>query len=56
MTPDYRFRVSGKLFDDFRNGWEYERFAGREIALPKVRAEWPDREVLERHGAEVFRG
>jgi putative restriction endonuclease len=56
VTPDHRFRVSGDLCDDFHNGREYERFAGREIAVPRARADWPDRERLEWHGAEVFRG
>ena len=56
VTPDHRFRVSGELLDDFHNGCEYERFVGREIAVPKERVERPDREVLEWHGAEVFRG
>jgi len=56
VTPDHHFRVSGDLFHDFHNGREYERFAGREIAMPKARADRPDAELLEWHGAEVFRG
>jgi len=56
VTPDYRFRVSGDLFEDFHNGREYERFAGRAITVPHALLDQPDRELLDWHGAEVFRG
>ena len=56
VTPDYRFRVSHDLVDDFHNGREYERYAGRGITVPQAPADQPDRELLEWHGAEVFRG
>jgi putative restriction endonuclease len=47
VTPDHRFRVSGDLFEDFHNGREYERFAGREIAVPKASGDRPDAELLD---------
>jgi len=56
VTPDHRFKVSGDLFDDFHNGREYERYVGRSILLPREVADRPDPELLEWHGAEVFRG
>jgi putative restriction endonuclease len=56
VTPDHRFRVSGDLFDGFRNGREYERFAGREISVPCAPGDRPDAELLDWHAAEVFRG
>jgi len=56
ITPDHPFRVSGDLFDDFHNGREYERFAGRAIAVPRAVADQPGPELLELHAAEVFRG
>ena len=37
VTPDYRFRVSHDLADDFHNGREYERFAGRGSVSDSVR-------------------
>ena len=56
VTPDYRFRVSHDLADDFHNGREYERFAGRAITVPRAPLDQPNREILEWHEAEVFRG
>ena len=56
VTPDYRFRVSGDLVDDFHNGREYERFAGRAITVPRAASDQPGPGLLERHAAEVFRG
>jgi putative restriction endonuclease len=56
VTPDYRFRVSGDLSDDFHNGREYERFAGRAITVPRAPADRPNPELLEWHATGVFRG
>jgi putative restriction endonuclease len=56
VTPDYCFTVSSDLVEDFHNGREYERYAGRSILLPKAAADRPDPERLEWHVAEVFRG
>jgi len=56
VTPDYRFRVSHDLADDFHNGREYERFAGRAITVPHAVADRPSPELLDWHAADVFRG
>ena len=56
VTPGHRFRVSGDLFDDFHNGRECECYTGRPILLPQAAADGPDPELLEWHGAKVFRG
>ena len=56
VTPDYRFHVSDDLFDDFHNGGEYERYAGRVIIVPREPSDRPDRELLAWHGQAVFRG
>lgn len=56
VTPDYRFRVSRKLKDDFDNGEPYYPLAGREIARPGDSRLWPNRETLEWHADTVFRG
>ena len=56
VTPDYRFRVSHDLADDFHYGREYERFAGRAISVPRRLIDQPDPQLLDWHSAEVFRG
>jgi len=56
VTPDYLFRVSHDLAGDFHNGREYGRFAGRAITVPHALLDQPDRELLDWHSAEVFRG
>ena len=56
VTPDHRFRVSHDLADDFHNGREYERFAGRAITVPRAPIDQPNPELLDWHAAEVFRG
>jgi predicted restriction endonuclease len=56
VTSDYRFRVSHDLADDFHNGHEYERFAGRAITVPRAPLDQPNPELLDWHAAEVFRG
>jgi putative restriction endonuclease len=56
VTPDYRFRPSRKLKDDFDNGEEYFRLAGNTIWLPKHSDSQPNREFLEWHSDTVFRG
>lgn len=45
-----------RSFDDFHNGREYERFAGRAITVPHTPIDRPDPELLDWHAAEVFRG
>lgn len=56
VTPEYRFRVSPRLMDDFHNGREYERFEGRTIHTPRSAPLQPDRDLLDWHGQVVFRG
>lgn len=56
VTPDHRFRVSGKLKHDFDNGEPYYPFDGRQIWTPPDPREHPKREFLEWHGDVVFRG
>ena len=50
------FRAACDLFDDFHNGRENERFAGRAIIVPRALTDQPNLELLESHAAEVFRG
>ena len=56
ITPDHRFRVSHDLAEDFHNGREYERFAGRAISVPRTLMDQPDPQLLDWHSAVVFRG
>ena len=56
VMPDYKFRASQKLKDDFHNGEEYFRMNGNTIWLPKNVDSKPNREFLEWHSDTVFRG
>lgn len=56
ITPDYKFRASRKLKDDFDNGEDYFRLQGSEIWLPRATDCRPNREFLEWHSDTVFRG
>jgi putative restriction endonuclease len=55
ITPDYKFRASRKLKDDFDNGEEYFRLNDSSIWLPKNSDCRPNREFLEWHSDTVFR-
>lgn len=56
VTPDYRFRVSRRLEDDWRNGRVYYQLDGQPIHVPGKREFRPDRERLEWHADTVFLG
>lgn len=56
ITPDYKFRASRKLKDDFDNGEEYFRLQGATIWVPRDSDSRPKREFLEWHSDTVFRG
>ncbi len=56
VTPDYVFRVGDSLREDFRNGRSYYHLDGAPIAVPAPVVWRPDRELLDWHGREVFRG
>jgi putative restriction endonuclease len=56
VTPDYKFRASRKLKDDFDNGEDYFRLNGSGIWLPPDSDSRPKREFLEWHSDKVFRG
>lgn len=56
VTPDYVFRVGDSLRQDYRNGRSYYSLSGSRIALPDKPFLRPDRDRLEWHQREVFRG
>ncbi len=56
VTPDYRFRVSEALYEDFHNGRSYYALDKQRIHLPSELAMQPDRSLLEWHAGTVWRG
>ncbi len=56
VTPEYRFRVSRRLRDDWSNGRVYYDLDGRQISLPESEGDRPSRAELEWHSDSVFLG
>jgi putative restriction endonuclease len=56
VDPDYTFRVSDRLKDEFNNGKTYYELENRKIWLPGDPENWPSRENLEYHQQVLFRG
>lgn len=54
VTPDYTFRVSDRLRDEYHNGKTYYDLDGRQIRLPADEANQPDRDRLAWHLETVF--
>jgi putative restriction endonuclease len=54
VTPDYKFRVSKRLNDDWRNGKIYYSQNDQRINLPSDPASRPDRQLLEWHADTIF--
>ena len=56
VTPDHRFRVGDSLRKDFNNGRSYYGLHDQRIHVPEREAWQPDRELLDWHRHEVFKG
>jgi putative restriction endonuclease len=56
VTPDYVFRVGSSLRDEFMNGRSYYSLDKQDIVLPEPVASRPNRDYLEWHGNEIYRG
>jgi putative restriction endonuclease len=56
VTRDLKFEVSRRLKDEYENGRTYYALHGRSLSVPQSALERPSRELLEWHGANVFRG
>lgn len=56
VTPDLRFRVSGRIREEYENGHEYYALNDHPVAPPRETAFAPDREALRWHGENVFLG
>jgi len=54
ITPDYNFKVSPALNDEFHNGKIYYQKDGSPIWMPPSADARPSREYLAYHGEEVF--
>jgi putative restriction endonuclease len=55
ISPDYKFRVSERVFDEFENGKEYYALAGQELRRPSDERAWPSRDALAWHGERMYR-
>ena len=55
VTPDYRFRVSQRIKEQFKNGVIYYDLDNRPIRLPTDEAQFPDAGALEWHSSTIFR-
>jgi putative restriction endonuclease len=55
VSPDFKFRVSNRLNEDWNNGKIYYQLDGRQIHLPKDPSCRPDALQLEWHADTVFR-
>lgn len=54
VTPDYKFRVSRRLDEEWQNGKVYYAFDNRPIHLPRHPEDRPDPKLLEWHSDTVF--
>jgi putative restriction endonuclease len=55
VTPDYRFRVSKRIKEQFNNGVIYYDLDDSPIRLPADKAQFPDAGSLEWHSSTIFR-
>ena len=53
VTPDYTFKVSPRLREDYQNGKIYYALQDQKIRLPRDRELWPDREALDWHASRL---
>jgi putative restriction endonuclease len=56
VTPDYVFRVGERLRDEFKNGRSYYGLHGAVISIPSHDAWRPNRELLDWHTRDRFKG
>ena len=56
VDESYRFSVSNKIKDVFNNGEEYRRLHGKSLRLPRVEADWPERDLLRWHNTNRYLG
>jgi putative restriction endonuclease len=56
ISPDYEFRASRRLREEFENGEDYFAMEGRELGLPPRSDDRPSREFLQWHNDVAFLG
>lgn len=56
VTPDHEFVVGDSLRDDFHNGRTYYGLHGKKVFVPDTAAWRPNRDLLEWHQRQVFKG
>ena len=60
VTPDYSFKVSERLVEEFGNGKVYyglqKKLKGESINLPTQDTEKPDRDALRWHNNNIYLG
>jgi putative restriction endonuclease len=56
VTPEYMFRVGGRLREEFKNGRTYYGLNNQTIEIPAKEVWRPNRELLEWHVQTVFKG
>ena len=56
VTADHVFRVGDSLRDEFKNGRSYYSLNGSEISVPVDERWQPNKELLDWHGQEIFKG
>lgn len=56
ISNDLHFEVSKKIKEEFENGRDYYAMHGRKLTLPVEKTYWPEKEYIEWHQENVFRG
>lgn len=57
VTPELRIEVSGRIREEFENGREYYRHHGQSLTvMPEESWQRPDRDFIEYHNEQVYRG
>jgi putative restriction endonuclease len=56
VSEDYRFEVSRRIKEEFENGRDYYALQGKEILLPSSKSSWPEKNFIQWHHENVFRG
>jgi putative restriction endonuclease len=54
-TADYKFKVSGRLREEYHNGKDYYRMEGSPIWMPASEHDRPKQETLEFHASKLFK-
>jgi putative restriction endonuclease len=56
VSEDYRFEVSRRIKEEFENGRDYYALQGKKILLPSSKSSWPEKNFIQWHHENVFRG